>query len=91
MKKNTVNHLENMSRLNRISGQIDGVKRMIEEERECPDILIQIRAIRSALKAVESNILKKHLQHCVVQSFNSPKKKNQKIEELMVLFERFNH
>ena len=91
MTKNTVNHLENIPRLNRISGQIEGVKRMIEKERGCSDILIQIRAIRSALKAVESNILKKHLQHCVAQSFDSSKKKNKKIEELILLFERFNH
>ena len=88
-KKHNPSHLENISRLNRISGQIDGVKKMIEEGRYCPDIIIQLRAIRSAVRAVESKILQKHLQHCVAQSFNSEKEREQKIEELKKLFERF--
>ncbi|MBQ8661127.1 MAG: metal-sensitive transcriptional regulator [Alphaproteobacteria bacterium] len=81
-------HMENMPRLNRIGGQLDGVKKMIENGRYCPDIIIQLRAIRSALKAVESNILAKHLQHCVAQSFNQ-NDKDKKIEELKMLFDRF--
>lgn len=89
-KEKNPNHLENMPRLNRIAGQIEGVKKMIEAERNCPDILIQIRAIRSALKKIESNILQKHLQQCVAQSFESSKNKNKKIEELKLLFDRFN-
>ena len=50
------NHSENLPRLNRISGQIDGIKKMIEEERYCLDIVNQIKAVRSALKSVEKNI-----------------------------------
>ena len=49
------NHSENLPRLNRISGQIDGIKKMIEEERYCLDIVNQIKAVRSALKSVEKN------------------------------------
>lgn len=82
-------HHENLPRLNRISGQIDGIKKMIEDNRYCPDILIQIKAVRSALRAVESNILTKHLQHCVAQSFQSENEREQKIEELKKLFDRF--
>ncbi len=88
MTENNPSHLENMPRLNRISGQIEGVKKMIEDGRYCPDIIIQLRAIRSAIKAVEANILKKHLQHCVAQSFTE-KDKDKKIEELKMLFDRF--
>lgn len=62
---------------------------MIEEGRHCTDIISQLRAVRSALKAVESNILHKHLQHCVAQSFASEEDKDQKIEELKMLFDRF--
>ena len=83
------NHMENLPRLNRISGQLEGVKKMIEEQRYCPDIIIQLRAIRSAIKAVEGNILKKHLQHCVAQSFATDVEREQKIEELKTLFDRF--
>ncbi len=82
-------HHKELPRLNRISGQLEGVKKMIEEQRYCPEILIQIKAIRSALRAVEGNILKTHLQSCVAQSFASPADREQKIEELKMLFDRF--
>lgn len=82
-------HLSEMARLNRISGQMEGVKKMIEANRYCPDILIQLRAIRSAIRAVEGNILKAHLQSCVVDSFNSAEDREQKINELKELFDRF--
>ncbi len=82
-------HLSELPRINRIAGQVAGVKKMIEENRYCPDILIQIKAIRSALKAVEGNILRTHLQNCVDQSFSSDEERHQKIEELKKLFEKF--
>lgn len=82
-------HKDNIPRLNRIAGQIEGIKKMIEEGRYCPEIISQLRAVRSAVKAVEANILQKHLQHCVAQSFSSDGDKEQKIEELKKLFDRF--
>ncbi len=83
------NHSENLSRLNRISGQLDGIKKMIEDERYCLDIINQIRAVRSALKSVEKNILNKHIKHCVAASFNASKKEQQqKIDELISIFEK---
>ena len=54
-------HIENIPRLNRIAGQIEGIKKMIEDGRYCPEIISQLRAVRAAVKAVESNILQKHL------------------------------
>lgn len=89
MPKGHPDHSKELARLNRISGQLEGVKRMIEERRYCPEILIQLRAIRSAVRAVESNILKTHLQSCVVQSFASDADREQKIEELKKLFDQF--
>lgn len=82
-------HEKEIARLNRISGQVEGVKKMIADNRYCPDILTQLRAIRSAVKAVESNILKRHLQHCVLQSFVSEEERDRKIEELQTIFDRF--
>ena len=82
-------HMENMPRLNRISGQIEGIKKMIEEGRYCPEIISQLRAVRAAVKAVESNILQKHLQYCVAQSFASNEDKEKKIAELKMLFDKF--
>ena len=53
-------------RLNRINGQITGVTKMIQENRYCRDILIQITAIESALKEVGYMVLEDHLLSCVV-------------------------
>jgi len=55
-------------RLRRISGQVGGVERMIEEERYCIDILTQIAAIRSALDRVAIEVLDDHARHCVIGS-----------------------
>ena len=63
MENHNPNHMENIPRLNRIAGQIEGIKKMIADGRYCPEIISQLRAVRSAVKAVESNILQKHLQH----------------------------
>jgi DNA-binding FrmR family transcriptional regulator len=83
------NHSENLPRLNRISGQIDGIKKMIEEERYCLDIVNQIKAVRSAFKSVEKNILQKHIKHCVAASFKASKtEQEQKINELISLFDK---
>ena len=83
------NHADNLPRLNRISGQIDGIKKMIEEERYCLDIVNQIKAVRSALKSVEKNILQKHIQHCVAASFSTSKAEQQKkIDELIGLLDK---
>jgi CsoR family transcriptional regulator, copper-sensing transcriptional repressor len=54
------------NRLSRIEGQVRGVAKMIEDDRYCIDILTQIRAARSALAGVEKELLKEHLDHCIV-------------------------
>ena len=55
------------SRLNRIIGQLNGTKNMLEENRYCGDILVQISAAESALKSVSQIILKEHMKTCVVE------------------------
>ena len=84
-------HHDDLPRLNRIGGQVDGIKKMIEEGCYCPDIMIQIKAIRSALKSVEANILERHLEGCVSNAVKSGDKKEQeaKIEEIKNLFKQF--
>jgi CsoR family transcriptional regulator, copper-sensing transcriptional repressor len=54
------------SRIKRISGQVNGIQRMIEEERYCVDILHQISAVRSALDALGVELLTAHLETCVL-------------------------
>ncbi|MCR4911023.1 MAG: metal-sensing transcriptional repressor [Bacilli bacterium] len=52
-------------RLNRIAGQLNGVSKMIDENRYCGDVLIQIAAIENALKEVGYIVLKDHMMTCV--------------------------
>lgn len=91
MPKNPCHHKE-LKQLNRISGQLDGIKKMIDEGRYCPDILTQLRAVRSSIKTVEANILETHLGHCVHDAFadGSQKKREEKVEEVKELFKRYN-
>ena len=58
-------------RLNRISGQLNGVTKMIKENRYCHDVLIQIAAIESALKEVGFIVLKDHMTTCVVSDIKN--------------------
>lgn len=55
------------NRINRIIGQLNGIKNMIEDNRYCGDILIQIGAVESALQSLGYVILEEHMQTCVVE------------------------
>lgn len=81
-----------LSRLNRVAGQIEGVKKMIGERRYCPDILTQLRAVRAAINSIEANILETHLGACVNEALtaNNDEKRQQKIAELKELYKRYN-
>ena len=56
-----------INRLNRMIGQLGGIKKMIEEDRYCGDILMQVAAVESALQAFGYAILKEHMETCVVE------------------------
>lgn len=81
-------HGAESAKLNRVIGQVEGVKKMIAERRYCPDILTQLRAARSALKTVEANILETHLKGCVAQAIREGYA-DDKIAEIKELFKRF--
>jgi DNA-binding FrmR family transcriptional regulator len=55
-----------LRRLRRISGQVGGIERMVDEERYCIDILTQISAVQAALDRVALGVLDDHARHCVV-------------------------
>lgn len=69
------------TRLNRIEGQVKGISKMIEDGRECIEILNQISSIQSALKGVWKEIIKDHLNHCVADSIKDGN--TQLIDELV--------
>jgi CsoR family transcriptional regulator, copper-sensing transcriptional repressor len=57
-----------VNRLSRIEGHIRGVKTMVQESRPCPDVLVQIAAVRGALNRVARIILDEHLTECVARA-----------------------
>ena len=81
---------KHIPRINKITGQLNGIKKMIEERRYCPEIITQLKAVSSACQSLEIIMLQKHLETCVIEAFNSENKKNQseKIQELTKLYKR---
>lgn len=59
------------NRLNRIEGQVRGVKRMLEQHQSCDEILIQLAAVRSAVNAAARQLLEGHMETCVIESVRS--------------------
>jgi len=57
-----------LDRMSRAIGHMESIKRMVEEDRDCSDILIQISAVRSAINNVGKIILKDHINHCLVDA-----------------------
>lgn len=83
-------HSAEIARLKRIKGQVEGVEKMIVEKRYCPDIIVQIRAVRAALLALEGSVLKTHLRHCVKDALQTKDsvKSEEKIQEIIELLAR---
>ena len=78
------------NRLNRVEGQVRGIAKMIDEDRYCIDVLTQIQAVRSALAGVETELIRDHLEQCVVGAMTSGDIEEQraKAQELLKLLER---
>lgn len=62
-----------MNRLNRIEGQVKGIRRMLENDAYCPDILVQVSAANAALNAFSKLLLKNHIHTCVVNDIKAGK------------------
>ena len=76
------------NRLNRIEGQVKGIKKMVQEDKYCNDILIQLSAIENSIKSLSNHIRENHLYSCVT---NDLEKGNLEIiDELISLFKKFN-
>lgn len=60
-----------MTRLNRVEGQIRGIKNMIEEERYCVDVLTQVTAVQAALNSFNKLMLSNHIKSCVVEDIKN--------------------
>ena len=84
------NKQRTLDRLARLEGQVRGVARMIEDDRYCVEILAQTAAVRSALRAVERQILEDHANHCVEAAIatGSPDEQRKKFFELITLLQK---
>lgn len=78
------------ARLKRISGQVAGIQRMVDEDRYCVDVLTQISAARAALAKVSKILLESHINTCVTRAFDSRDEADRqaKMAELIRIFDR---
>ncbi|NEO32599.1 MAG: metal-sensitive transcriptional regulator [Symploca sp. SIO3C6] len=77
-----------VNRLSRIEGHIRGIKTMVQESRACPDVLVQIAAVRGALDRVARIILDEHLTECIARAATEGNIEEE-IEELKAALDRF--
>lgn len=82
-EKKTINN-----RLNRIEGQIKGIKKMINEDTYCNDVLIQLSAIENSIRSLSNYVLENHLYNCIAQDLENGEIDT--IDEVISLFKRFN-
>jgi len=77
-------------RLARIRGQVEGIARMVDEDRYCPDILHQFAAVHSALRSAERELLASHLERCATHALAEGGEGAEQVRrEIVDLFHRF--
>ncbi|MFO7172329.1 MAG: metal-sensitive transcriptional regulator [Bacillota bacterium] len=81
------NKAELLERLRKIEGQVRGLQRMVEEDRYCVDILIQLAAVRAALNRVALHLLESHTRGCVAGAIRRGEG-DQAVAELMAVLDR---
>ena len=80
-----------LGRLRRIEGQVQGIQRMVEEEKYCVDILLQLTAVEGAVEQVQRLLLGRHIESCVADAIRSgsTRDRQKKVDELLDVFSRF--
>ena len=76
-----------INRLSRAIGHLESVKRMVEEGRDCSEVLIQLSAVRSALNNTGKIILEDHIQHCIVEAVELGDQES--VRELCIAIDKF--
>lgn len=77
-----------INRLNRISGQLKGITKMVEDDAYCNDLLIQLSAVENSVKSLSAHVLESHLYNCVPRDLENGDYDT--LDELISLFKRFN-
>ena len=75
-----------LNRLSRIEGQVRGIKRMVEEDAYCTDILIQVSAVNAALNSFNKALLANHIRTCVAEDIRAGKEET--IDELVATLQK---
>lgn len=79
-----------VTRLNRIEGQVRGIRRMVEEPRLCVEILQQLAAAEAALNRISLAVLKAHVERCVPDGMErGVEERDKRLKELVDIFDRF--
>ncbi|HSE05455.1 MAG TPA: metal-sensitive transcriptional regulator [Methylomirabilota bacterium] len=80
-----------LARLRRIEGQVQGIQRMVEEDKQLVDILLQVTAVQGALEQVQKLLLGQHLEACLaeVMRAGSSRDRQRKMDELLDIVSRF--
>lgn len=79
------------TRLRRIAGQVAGIQRMLDDDRYCVDVLLQVAAVQASLLETGRVILSGHVDNCLTEALRSrnPRERRKKLDELINLFSRF--
>jgi len=78
-----------LSRMKRIEGQVRGIQRMIEEGKECEDILVQVRAVRSALQSASKVILQRYMLRCHAEALEGGDDQQESLEKMLKVMTGF--
>jgi DNA-binding FrmR family transcriptional regulator len=90
MKDSNPTYEDAKRRLNRVSGQVNGIKKMLEDERYCVDILTQVSALRAALDQLGLLLLTHHVEDCVFgEEHEGYESRDAKVKELRTTLNRF--
>ena len=82
-------HPKLVARINRIEGQIRGLKKMVEDDRDCLQVLKQIAAASGALRSLGGVILEDHLKGCVATAIQNQDNESELISEVVDIFNKF--
>lgn len=82
-------HAKLIARINRIEGQVRGLKKMVEEDRDCMQVLKQVAAASGALRSLGAVILEDHLKGCVATAIKTQDHENDVIGQVVDIFNRF--
>ena len=75
-------------RLRKIAGQIAAIEKMVEEDRDCPEVLMQVVSARKALKSFAQVVIHEHTHQCI-EGASEPKEAQRKLRELLTVLERY--